>query len=144
MRWQWLVVCLVAGIVLVGCDQRPEPPPPEVDTDYPTAKAALAAVDKSMAEVDKAFESGDVDAIRKALGAADKDLGGLGVFIAEMDLAAEEAGGPAGLLLGKYIGTDRMADAIVGLIPPSNDVAGARMAVADVKKAVEAVRPSIK
>lgn len=144
MRWQWLVVCLVAGIVLVGCEQKEKLPTPELETEFLTAKAALAAVDKSMAEVDKAFESGDVDAIRKALGDADKDLGGLGMCIAEMDLAAEEAGQPAGLLLSKYAPTDRMADAIVGLIPPSNDVAGARMAVADVKKAVEAVRPSIK
>jgi len=146
MKWQWLIVCLVVGLVLVGCGAKREVPAQTKQVIAPTPEAALTKVDSAIAKLEEALGGQDVDAVRRAIMTLTKELGGLASHISTADLeaaqAAQEAGQrPPEALMDKLGPAIDAADrALSAVIPPKNDVAAAAQALIEIKKGVDAVR----
>ena len=150
MKWYWLVVGLAAGALLLGCgDERPEI---QADTEVmpATGKAALAAVDKAVADLEKALEGSDLEATRDAARALTRKLGSLASIVADMDGEAADEAHKAGTtapppIMNKLSPAITAADeAFAAVLPPGNDVAKAKELVPQIKSGVDAVRDVVK
>ncbi len=146
MRWQWMVVLLVAGLLVAGCDTGkkavPKPPAPVTRA---TAAAALAAADSAIADLEKALEAKDLEAARAAAWKVGDEVGAVGSFITKKDETARDAQkegeGPPPLLMEKFVGAlNGTAELQQALSPVETDVPKAKAALAEIKKAVDAVR----
>ncbi len=150
MKWQLLLVCLVLGALLVGCDSAAKEQPIELTAeDLPeTPKAAMQAADDALAALEKAVAGSDIEAVRKAVVGMNTALGGLISHLAGMDLQAQADARESGATqmppsLADPLGPamQAIADAHSAVLPPpKNDIATVKEAVAVVKSALDAVR----
>ncbi len=150
MKWYWLFVGLVAGALLLGCNPEREYPPQETETPVATAKAALEAVDRAVADLEKALEGSDLEATRQAAKAVSGRLASLAGFLSDMDTEAGQEARKAGtvpgpLAMGKLQPALTAAEeAFSAVLPPGNDVAKAKELVPQIKSGVDAVRDIVK
>ncbi len=150
MKWYWLVVGLAAGGLLLGCGTERPPVDVEEEPIPETFKAALAAADAAVADLEKALEGSDLDATRNAAKAVSRKVSSLASFLRDKELEDIEKARKAGTrpppavmvkLQPAIVAADQ---AFTGLLPPGNDVAKAKELLPQIKSGVDAVRDLVK
>jgi len=146
MRWQWLLVLVVAGL-LVGCgEERDVPAQPTDAEEAPTPAAGLAKATEAYAAAEQAYQGGDLEEIRKTTMALSRALGSLTGAVTQKDTEAGEearkAGKQAPPLLMDLLGPGMKAcdDALAAILPPNDDVAAAKQALPSIKAALDALQ----
>lgn len=150
MKWHWLVVLLMVGVVLMGCEQKKALPPVKTVKVEATPEEALQAVDKAIADLEKALQGSDLEAVRGAAQVLNEKLGSLASHVSQMDTEKQQEAHKAGKPIPPAL-MDKLAPAIsasdemmTALIPPKNDVAKAKQVLPTIKSAVDAVRSALK
>jgi len=150
MKWQWIVVCLVVGVVLLGCETKKATPPVGKQVIAPTAKGELVKVDSAIAKLEQALGTSNLEGVRSAVKDLNGSLSGLASHISKMDMEAEQAAHQAGAetpvaLMSKLVpAIEAAGQAMEAVIPPGNDIARVQELLGRIKSGVDAVRGVVK
>jgi hypothetical protein len=147
MKWQLVLVCAIAGILLAGCgDQKPDNPNVGGAEEATTPAQGLAAANQAYAAAEKAFEGGNAETIGTALLDLDRKVGALAGAVSEVDTKAAEdarqAGNPEPAKLMSALQPAMVAcgEAVAAIAPPNNDVAAAKAQMPAIKAALDALQ----
>ena len=150
MKWHRLLVVLVVGAALLGCTEEKVLPPLEKEPVTATPESALDLADKAVADLEKALEGTDLDAVRLAARATSRAVGAVAGHVETLDTKLAQEAREAGetqpvLLMSKLRAALRASDqALDAVMPPRDDVAQVREAVPQIKSALAAVRAAVK
>ena len=149
MKWQFLLVCVALGALLIGCESGSRQPTEQDAEPIPeTPTAAIDKADGALAELEKAVQGSDIEAVRRAVVSMNTALNGLMSHLSDMDLKAKEEARQAGATEMPTGAADALKPALQALQdahsavlpPPKNDVAKVKEVIPVIKSGLDAVR----